>query len=85
MPYLVTCPNCNVSAVMDGDQLRDPDAGLDCDPDGNCCLKDHHHGMNAEHDPASHPGECGVGNPDCPICRPLVITPLPGSANVSIG
>ena len=80
MAYLVQCRGCGASAVAEctcppemaevpahvaGCPAADLDAQLDCDPDGDCCLQDHHHGEQAN----------ASGNP----CRPVTITALPGA------
>lgn len=57
---LIQCNGCGASVTTsDG---ADPDAQLNCRPDGGCCLQDHHHGREAD---AS--GEA---------CRPITITVL---------
>lgn len=85
MPFLVTCDTCDANAIMDGAQMQDPDAHLDCRPDGPCCLKDHHHGIEAGTCTTEHDGDCAVANEDCAVCRSITIMPLPGTAQVSIG
>jgi hypothetical protein len=79
MPYLLTCAGCGATATIDGEQVNDPDRYLDCVPDGGCCLKDHHHGQQANACPQTHAGPCSVANPDCTVCRSIIIAPLPGS------
>jgi hypothetical protein len=46
MARMVTCKGCQASVILYSDE--DPHAALNCNPDGNCCLQDHHHGQAAE-------------------------------------
>jgi hypothetical protein len=85
MPFFVSCDSCGANAIMDGAQMADPDAHLDCHPDKGCCLKDHHHGVQAGTCDQQHEGPCEVANPDCAVCRSITIMPLPGTAQVSVG
>jgi hypothetical protein len=57
---LIQCNGCGASVTtQDG---SDPDAQLNCCPDSDCCLQDHHHGQQAD----------ATGEP----CRPITITVL---------
>jgi len=81
---------------MSGCPMLDPDALVECPPDAGCCDGSSHaglsHGVAAnlghpnminglpepDHDDDHH-----VDNPACAVCHPLIITAMPGSANLS--
>ena len=45
MARMIVCKSCQSSVILYSDE--DPHAALNCDPDGDCCLQDHHHGVAA--------------------------------------
>jgi hypothetical protein len=83
MPYHVQCPGCLTSAYLDcacpdghdamaaghheSCRMGDIDAQVACPPGSSCCQEDHHHGDAAN-----------AGT----VCRPLIITAMPGSATM---
>jgi hypothetical protein len=75
----IQCRGCLASAYTENGS--DPDALVVCpDPAASgCCTQDHHHGQAANSCTGEHDGEHGKDNPDCTVCRPLVITVMPGS------
>jgi hypothetical protein len=64
--------------------LANPDAAVVCpDPAATgCCTQAHDHGEAANSCPATHDGPCARELPDCKVCRPLIITAMPGSATL---
>lgn len=70
------CPKCGAWAVVP--DLRDPDAALQC----GCCPLDHHHGHAANACACNGDPGLDPGHEDCTVCRPITITPLPGTINV---
>jgi hypothetical protein len=83
-----TCPPGHVDAAgahQDGCTHADVDAAVRCPEGSSCCQEDHHHGQAANACPADHDGACHVDNPDCAVCRPLVITVMPGTTIQTVG
>lgn len=74
-----------MGAHLHGCPSADLDAQVVCpDPAATgCCPQDHHHGLAANSCPG-HEGEHHKGNPECAVCRPLVITAMPGSAQIQM-
>ena len=60
--FTVSCPDCGSSVDTDDGDAFAMQAALNCLPDGDCCLQDHHHQEQAE-----------AGS----TCRPVVITVNP--------
>jgi hypothetical protein len=79
MALLIQCNQCGASVTTENG--LDPDGELVC----RCCPEDHHHGEAANACPGIEDAEhiCGVDNPDCTVCRPISITLLAGSGQVS--
>jgi hypothetical protein len=93
MPFHVQCPGCLASAYIDCGcpdghdaisaghhadcRMLSVGAAVTC----SCCPQDHDHDAAAGCD-QSHDGDCGKDNPDCPVCRPVIITAMPGSARL---
>ncbi len=67
--YAECLPGCDAvpGAHLAGCPAADLDALVTCPPGAGCCEKGPHH----------------VDNPGCAVCRPLVITVLPGSVPVA--
>jgi hypothetical protein len=91
----VQCPGCLTSAYLEcacppghspGDAghhetcpLADIDARVSCPPESACCKQDHDHAAAANSCAQDHEGACAAGTDGCTVCRPLVITMLPGT------
>lgn len=85
----VQCPGCGTSAhvncipgceQVEGAHLdKCPGADLDSLVQCGCCKQDHHHGAAANACAGRHAGDCGPGTDGCTVCRPLIITMLPGT------
>ena len=73
---LIQCNGCKDVATTEG--YTNPDAALSC----GCCPEDHDHAAAANSCDGSHKGDCHVSNKDCPVCRSVTITVLPGSVQM---
>ncbi len=83
--YAECLPGCDAvpGAHLAGCPAADLDALVTCPPGAGCCEIDHHHGQAANACTGDHEGPHHVDNPGCAVCRPLVITVLPGSVPVA--
>lgn len=91
--FHAACPKCGTFAIY-GEGV-DPHVALD-QAGCRCCPLDHHHGQaaNACEGSASTPGPqghvvngeqvpCTVDNPDCKVCRPLHITAMAATVQMT--
>ena len=95
--YHIQCPGCLTSAYIDcgcpdghdavqsghhdACAMGSVGAQVVCPPGHICCQEDHDHDATANAC-TGHEGDCGKDNAACPVCRPLIITALPGSARM---
>ena len=94
MPFHVQCPGCLASAYIDCGcppghdpvvaghheqcQMRSPGGAVSC----GCCPQDHDHDEQGASCDLSHDGDCHKDNGACAVCRPVIITAMPGSAHM---
>jgi len=95
---LVACPPGGPCCQQDHDHAAEANAcpgGHGACPEPESCRMHAnvkaHHAANAMAGPAGDPppddcpgGHCHVGLDDCTVCRPLIITAMPGSASIVV-
>lgn len=87
----VQCPGCLASAYLEctcppdyplataGHQGGCTHANIDASVRCGCCPEDHDHAAAANACGGDHDGECHKDNEACGVCRPLIITAMPGT------